>query len=504
MTPARSDSTSTTGGDLTIPPSVRAFVRARLGIDPRALGAFRIGLGLVVVADLLVLRAPGLRTFYTDRGIRPRGRFSDARAVVTPRRFRIPLGASSPARGHRAVRDVRLVGYRSRIAALGSALLLASLHARNPYLVNGGDTILVSLLVLAAFLPLDSMWSLRRRPDPRRGETRIDEEHRITTTATAIVLLHVVSIYAINAILKFRSDAWMSGVAVRRIFRLEDFVYLFGPMLAEQTAALTAINWLWTVTLSASVLLILTTGWLRAAIGVAFVVSHLGMAATMRLGAFPYVMVAAVLLFVPPRMWDRLAEFASRTDPAGRLESIAWERRSGHTAASMPSGVAVWPRLRRGGRLAGVVFLVGFALSIGCWQVVAAGLVDAPAATTDGELDGASWAFFAPNPPDSYSWYVIEADRGTGDPIDLVDGGTVDFDRPADAMDRYPTTLWKRYGTKTRGAGEAHREPAVAYFCDRAPADVESVTIYRFDQPVDADGPVGEPIRRERITAACG
>jgi len=71
-------------------------------------------------------------------------------------------------------------------------------------------------------------------------------------------------------------------------------------------------------------------------------------------------------------------------------------------------------------------------------------------------------------------------------------------------MDRYPSALWKRYGTKLRGgSGDAHLDPAAAYFCDRAPDDIESVTIYRVDQSVDADGPVGEPVPHERISASC-
>ncbi|QLG48279.1 HTTM domain-containing protein [Natrinema halophilum] len=507
MTVARSEPTSTTSGNGTRPSSVRAVVRSRLGIDPRALGAFRIGLGLVVLFDLLVLRAPGLGTFYTDGGILPRSALGE----LYPALARWSLHAQSGSfwieafllAGTCLLATCVLAGYRSRLAAVGTALLLASLHARNPFLVNGGDTILISLLIIAAFLPLEARWSLRRRLDGRCVGTRSVENRRITSIATATVLVHVVSIYAINAILKFRSDAWMSGVAVPRIFQLEDFIYLLGPVLAEHTAVLTAINWLWIVTLSTSVLLVLSSGWIRSVTVSAFVVAHLGMAATMRLGAFPFVMVAVLLLFFPPRVWDRLAHLVSRFDRGRRLESLATERRSGDKSESSSSEIAVPPRIRRGARLVGVAFLVGFVLISGCWQVVAAGLVDAPAAVADSDLDGASWAFFAPNPPDSYSWYVIEAERESGASMDLVDGEAADFDRPPDAMDRYPTTLWKRYGTKTQGAGAAHLEPAAVYFCGRAPADVESITIYRADQPVDADGPVGEPIRRELIAASC-
>ncbi|WP_408958052.1 HTTM domain-containing protein [Natrinema sp. 74] len=486
--------------------SLRAAARSRLGIDPRAIAAFRIGLALVVLFDLLVVRAPGLRTFYTDDGVFPRSALAEA----SPKLARWSLHTLSGAAWVQAllfaitaaIAVCLLAGYRSRLAALGSALLLASLYARNPYLVNGGDTILVSLLLLAAFLPLESRWALRRRPLERRdsaGDAPADP--RVISVATATVLLHVAVIYALNAALKFRSDAWMRGVAVQRIFHLEDVVSVLGPAVAEHAAVLTAINWLWTGVLSASILLVFATGRLRIATVGAFVCAHLGMAATMRLGVFPFVMIAVLLLYLPPRVWDRLDRLVSESPLERRLEAVAASRDSG---VESPLWRRFSPSVRRGSRLLAAVFLAGFLLAVVGWQLAAMGFVDVPSDDDGSVLERSSWGFFAPNPPDSYSWYVVAAERESGPAIDLVDGEAVDFDRPPNAMDRYPTTLWKRYGTKGQGVGDALLEPAAAYFCERAPNDVSAVTIYRLEQPVDADGPVGAPIRHELYTAACG
>lgn len=518
MTAARTD--PSTGSESAPLASLRPRLRSRLGIDPRALGAFRIGLALVLLADLLVLRLPGLTTFYTDDGVLPRS----ALAETSPAFARWSLHAQSGSLWAQALlvgiavtlAGCLLVGYRSRFAAVGSALLLASLHARNPYLTNGGDTILVSLLFLAAFLPLDARWSLRGRrrragsratAAPRAGDATRGDDPRVVSAATATVLLHVAIIYAINAVLKFRSDAWSSGVAVRRIFQLEDFVYLLGPTVAEFPGLLTAINWLWTATLCAAVLLVVATDRLRAATVAAFVGAHLGMAATMRLGAFPFVMLAALLLYLPPRIWDPIDRSVSATALADRVGRLAAEPVADGAGAEGPaapdSGTDRSRLVRRGGRLAATVLLTCVLLAVVGWQVAAAGLIDTAPADDDA-FESGSWAFFAPNPPDSYAWYVVEADRESGDAVDLVDGGPVEFDRPPNAMDRYPSTLWKRFATKVQGGGDAHLEPTAAYFCERAPADVESVTIHRLDQPVDANGPVGDPTADERITTSCG
>lgn len=493
MTVAPSEPTTTTGSATGALSTFRARVRSRLGIDPRALGAFRIGLGLVIVFDLLFLRAPGLGTFYTDAGVFPRS----ALAETAPSLEQWSLYAVSGSIWVQAlllgitvaVATCLLIGYRPRLAAVGSALLLASLHARNPYLVNGGDTILISLLLFAAFLPLDARWSLR-------GRHRSDDG-RIVSVATATVLLHVVGIYAINAVLKFESDAWMSGVAVRRILHLEDFRYLLGPIVAEYPAVLTAINWLWIAVLSASVLLVFATGWLRAATVVAFITAHLGMAATMRLGAFPFVMSSVLLLFLPPRAWDHVDRRIADSGLPSRLDFAP-----GRTAGPTRFDAVGSPSVRRGARLAAAALLVCGLVSLVGWQLVAAGLVEPPSSEEPATLEGSSWAFFAPDPPDSYSWYVVEAERESGPAIDLVDGEAVDFDRPPNAMDRYPTTLWKRYGTKAQGTAVPFQS-AAAYVCERSPADVESVTIYRVEQRVTADGSVGDPLARERAAAVC-
>ncbi len=264
---------------------------------------------------------------------------------------------------------------------------------------------------------------------------------------------------------------------------------------------MTAINWLWVAVLSASVLLVLATGRLRTATVAAYVGAHLSMAATMRLGLFPLIMVSVLVVFLPPSVWDQVEHLGSATGLARRLGALRLgdER----TEAGSSSRSVLSPRVRRGTRLAATALLVCLFLAAASWQIVAAGLVDNPSADDDSVLERSSWAFFAPNPPDTYSWYVVEATDGAGESTDLVRGGPATFDGPPDVAERYSSTLWERYGRKGQGAGEPAREAAGSYFCEQAPDGVESVTIYRVDQSVDADGPVGEPTPHELIVSRC-
>ncbi|NUB91872.1 HTTM domain-containing protein [Haloterrigena sp. SYSU A121-1] len=481
---------------------LHAVARPRLGIDPRALGAFRIVLGALLLADLAFLRVPGLVPFYTDGGVFPRSALADVYPTFAAASLHAVSGAAWAQGMLFAIAGVAaaclLVGYRTKLSLGLSLVLLASLFARNPHVVNGGDTILLTFLFLGLFLPLDARWSLGDR-------RRSDDERPVYSLETAILCVHFVAIYAASAVHKFQSEAWLSGTAVPRIFHLEEYVVLLGPSLAEFGTVLTAINWLWVAALSLSPFLILYTGRPRTALAAAFVCAHLGMAATMRLGAFPFVMIAGLLLFLPAPVWDRLEEITAPVSSGVRQRLPASIRvgRIGETGPLLPESRPRFPRVRQGVRVGSTALLVGAFVAILCWQAASLGIAADSTPDLDGELSDVSWSFFAPNPPDTSSWYAIEATLESGETIDAVDGGEVAFDPPPDAAGTYPTTLWHRYGVDMRYAGASQYEPAAAYVCAESDRDLESVTIYHLEQPVEADGPVGDPVVNERVTRRC-
>lgn len=474
--------------------SFRAALESRLGIDQRALGAFRIALGVLLLADLTMLRLPGLITFYTDAGVFPRSTLLEAYPMVG----RVSIHALSGAAWFQAVLFalaggfalLLLVGYRTRLAALGSLVLFASLHARNPHLVNGGDTILLSFLLFGLFLPLEARWSLeaRRQPTPRG--------RRVCSIATAAILIHFVAIYVTNAVLKFQSEPWMDGTAVQQIFQLNQYLTLLGPALSAYPTALVATNWLWTAVLTAGALLLVATGWRRIALVAAFVATHLGMAATMRLGVFPFIMTAGLLLFLPPGVWDRLERLLVAFDLENRLGA-----RSAGDGDDAPANTVeddAPSRPGRGRRLVVSGLVACLLLSSLLWQAAGIGVVDTPA--VEGELDEAGWTFFAPTPPSAHSWYAIEGTLESGETVDIANAH---HDRPPTAAETYPSTLWKRYGMELRYADQTQYESAAASLCERTDREVDSLTISLVEQPVDPDGPVGEPTVYERLEYDC-
>ena len=117
-------------------------------LDLRALALMRIGVGALILIDLL-LRAPSFMAFMTDRGVMTR---EMSMSVNSEWHWSLywanaePFWAISLMIIAACFALMLMFGVRTRIASVASFILLASLHNRNPYLQQGGDNLLLLLL----------------------------------------------------------------------------------------------------------------------------------------------------------------------------------------------------------------------------------------------------------------------------------------------------------------------------------------------------------------------
>jgi len=483
---------------------LRAALRRRLGIDPRALAAFRAALAVVLLVGL-ALRARNLVAFYTDAGVLPRATLAEA----YPLGARLSLHALSgdpravaPLFLAAAVAAVALaVGHRTRVATAASLVLLASLQARNPFVLNAGDTLLLQLLGAGLLCPLGARWSLDA---VRRGDGGASSEStggtgpdrvaaaadRVAGPATALPLVLVVVVYVSNAVEKLRGTAWPAGEAVERVFRL---TYLHGPLgglVPEWSALLTAATYGWLALLVAAPLLIATVGRVRAALAGTLLAAHLSMALTLQIGVFSAVSAAALIPFFPPFVWDRIERAIA---PAiGRFRSVAGRRFGGATASTETESFgAVRDRAAAVVPVLAAVLLVALV----AWNGMALGLVETPkpvASAADPTESG--WDMFAPNPPSTDALVTATATTADGDRIDALYGDRVARDRPPADARAYPTARWRKLLTLLADDPESARvDSTLGHLCDRADAlagdgRVASVSL----SAVDIDVETGE------------
>ncbi|WP_226005759.1 HTTM domain-containing protein [Natrinema salinisoli] len=499
---------------------VRDALARRFGIDTRALAAFRIVLGLVLLFDVFH-RSRDLVTFYTDDGVLPRALLVNQYPAA---RYSLHTLSGEPWAqavlfACAAIAAVALlVGYRTRTATVLSLLLLVSVQARNPHLLNGGDKLLSQLVLLAVFLPLGTRWALDALGDPDASgadsedaepRTRSGTDPRIVTPATAAMLGSVVVVFVSNALLKAEGDTWHSGEALHYALRQDQLTVLLGTHLVDYPLFLTLGTYIWAGLVTGAPLLIVLTGRLRTAYATAFIATVVGMALSMAVGLFPAVLIGGLLLFLPPRVWDALESVAGvAVDRVGVLERGATAFRARTSTLSRPQtlGSSLSEPTRRRTQRYWSIHLGCLLLVVALWSVGLLGVANAFEPIEEIDPEEHEWTMFAPDPPASYGWYVVEAGVVDEENRDVLQGSTLRDAPPPDAAETLPSFRWRKYMDSLSGDDD-RADRFAAHMCERArtqtDAFVENVTLTYTEQPIRLEGEAETPTTKTVVERSC-
>src|SRR5690242_4861159 len=107
--------------------------------------------------------------------------------------------------------------------------MLASLQARNPEVVQGGDVLVRQLLFWGAFLPLGACYSIDSATDPPPAHRR---PPFFVSGGSIAFLAQLVMVYWFAAGFKY-SDTWWHGQAVRRALMIDIYVTPVGSLLLQ-------------------------------------------------------------------------------------------------------------------------------------------------------------------------------------------------------------------------------------------------------------------------------
>ncbi|MFK7827625.1 MAG: HTTM domain-containing protein [Oligoflexales bacterium] len=274
-------------------------------IDLRALAFFRIGLGIILICDLFN-RFPVLKDHYTKYGLLPLtalfGKFSNTNHfslyfindTYLFQSFLFLISFCSAV--------CFLLGYRSKLAAFISWVLLVSLHNRNIMVLQAGDTLLRLLLFWSMFLPLGKLASV---DSGLRKDTC--EEKEIKNAASFAVLFQVAIMYLMTFLLKDSPGWWPNFTAGLKALYLEQLTTHFGLFLRQfegLVQASTAVVYILEVL---AFILLFSPFWMIRFFGaIALMGMHLSFALSMRIGLFPYTDIVALILFIPRPVWDYL------------------------------------------------------------------------------------------------------------------------------------------------------------------------------------------------------
>ncbi|HXG04894.1 MAG TPA: HTTM domain-containing protein, partial [Candidatus Binatia bacterium] len=296
------------------PGRVRERLVAVFEVDVRSLAVLRAGLGLLLLIDL-VLRSRDLVAHYTDAGVLPRAvlfELGASRWLASVHFVNGTWAVQALLFAAAAIAAVALlVGYRTRLASVVCWGMLVSVNARNPLVVLGGDVLMRVALFWAMFLPLGARWSV----DRALGRTTGPPARSVVSGGTVAYLVQMVLVYGISALRK-SSPEWRSeGSALYYALSLDHLTTPLGEALLAFPGLLRVLThgvfWLEVM----APVLLLAPVWkvgARCLVIGALALMHLGIAATLRVGLFPWIAVVTLVPFLPGPVWDALDAWARR------------------------------------------------------------------------------------------------------------------------------------------------------------------------------------------------
>jgi hypothetical protein len=290
------------------PAALWSALAEHLALDLRSVALFRIALGLVLVADILV-RLRDFSWHYGEHGVLPQAvflaelpwswslhaAFASEAWVLTLMLVQLLLGLALAS------------GVFTRTSALLAFVLFTSLDNRNPFVLSSGDTLLRLMLLFGSFLPLGARASVDRRRLASGGRDSSSGGATLVGSAAAVAItIQAVVVYSASGIHKLLDPEWLRLDGSLRSFDAVQFSTSVGAWLTAYPGVCMVLS---LATLVLEVLgpvgLVLLPGRWRMWLCFAFIGFHLGSAVTLRLGIFPYAGVVLWTVFLPAYGWDQ-------------------------------------------------------------------------------------------------------------------------------------------------------------------------------------------------------
>lgn len=499
---------------------VLSLLGRMFGTDLRSLAAFRMALGLVMLFDLLE-RWPTVTIHYTDQGLLTREEAIDG---LNPWRWSLYFVNGSSQFVHAMFAITALVtlavivGYRTRPMTVAMWVLLVSLQARNPLVLSGADAFLRLLTFWAMFLPLGAVWSVDRWRDRETAPPRA----WYASVASAALLLQIAFVYLFTALLK-TGDPWRKDFdAIWYALGAEHLTTSFGAWLHQFPDLLRPLT-VATMAIEIAAPVILFVPWRNAlmrCIGIGAIVGlQIGIMATLNLGIFPWISTLCMVCFLPTVAWDRLLHGGTRLvhrflpGLQGRWQH-AWGT-DGAVSATSDRAKAASPIAN--------LLAAGLLLVVLGWNITSVSAYTMPRESRPvvyGLAIYQKWAMFAPKPPRSTQWPVIEGTLANGTTVNLleplVQGDMtllvpLTWDRPADIGEGYyGNKYWRKYFTALEEDGSINDRLALSgYLCRHWNAvhgeneRLATVTLHSVFEDTLPNGEVGEQRQIERSHYVC-
>jgi hypothetical protein len=290
-------------------------------VRAEGLAALRIGVGLVLLFDMLVTYAPHWRLFFAPQGLGTAkvfsSRFGSDHAYFS-------LASLFPAEtagwwmvALTALAGIGLItGILPRVSALvGWALTLTMLN-ENYYLHNGGDRLRSILLFVLVFAPADAVWSLKSHCQNQKND---QHPTFIYPWAQRLLFVQLTLLYFMNGVYKLFGTEWFEGDTLYYVSHDIWWSRLSADWAPVHYLVLRIVTWsvlAWEITFPLAILSRRYRPW-ALALGAMF---HVLTGMTLNLGVFP---LYALCFYLPELPWGnwRAALWTTPASPAPHVHA---------------------------------------------------------------------------------------------------------------------------------------------------------------------------------------
>jgi hypothetical protein len=288
---------------------------------PTPIALYRIAYGMLVILDVLLLW-PEWLTWFGPRGLQSIGTMH-ALAAGT----RINLFATLPETdaSANAIFWILLVsavfvttGFLTRLSSAVVFVGLTSLHQRNLFITNGGDSLLRVTGFFLIFAPAGAALSIDRLVRVWRGVEPVEVRPR-APWAQRMIQIEVAALYLSSFWAKAQGPHWLDGTATYYAFHLEQLRRFPLPSWFLTPAIVRLSTWL-TLALEFSLGVLIWFKDLRYWILLSALLLHAFIEYSMNIPLFEWIMCSAFITFVYPedltRVWQRVRTWVAARLPA--------------------------------------------------------------------------------------------------------------------------------------------------------------------------------------------
>jgi hypothetical protein len=401
-----------------------AWIKNRYVADPRALALMRIGIALVVIADLLI-RSDSIIAHYTGAGLWPselatslgwkKGYWSVHTLNDDPFYAHILFSI------HGLLALFVLIGFKTRISTVLLWLFTISLHNRNIYVLQAGDDLLRLVLMWGIFLP----WHARYSIDNLNKQIL---HARFAIPSIGYFIL-IASVYFFTVLLKTSSEWWSEGTAAYYALSIEQLrLPVTGDLLYRYPTILKILTWtVIIIELCIPILIMIPSkrGSTRLIAFIMIVILHSGIGLTLYVGLFYVIGIVSAIGLIPSSTFDKL---------------------------KIPHFIIENSRIKINYFTPAIINGIGMILIVICLLINLSTIHGYPyklhpvsALPTHVMRLDQRWGMFSPGIIKKDGWFVYEGIDSAGHYHDLrMDSDTVNFKKPPHIVSMYQDDRWRK------------------------------------------------------------